>query len=183
MKYALASLALVAALSTTAAIAQTAGIAVIAQGADGTLYLIGPAGRYTINPTPMSDDALAALPDLGPISGGLPTTQTTAANDKPQTLTGQGALNTMPFSLQGGNYTIDWVAVGGATASCNQIAHLRNVPTATAVNFDSRISNEIAAKGQSIHGQTQAYAVPNGQYYVESDGGCGWSITISPQTP
>ena len=183
MKYVFAAAALVAALSATAVSAQSTGSATVVQGSDGTLYLVGQAGRYTLSPTSMTDAQIAALPDLGPISGDLSGTHPNLPSDQPQTLTGQSAMNTKPFSLQGGNYNIDWVATDGLGSSCNQIAYLKSVPAAGVAAFSTLISNDQAAKGQTSHGETQAYAVPAGQFYVASEGDCGWSITVSPQTP
>jgi hypothetical protein len=43
----------------------------IAQAGDGTLYVITPLGRYTLVPDVISDEDLAALPDLGSLPGGM----------------------------------------------------------------------------------------------------------------
>jgi hypothetical protein len=44
----------------------------IAQGSDGTLYLVTGTTRYVIAPDPISDDDLAALADGGPVGSQLP---------------------------------------------------------------------------------------------------------------
>jgi hypothetical protein len=43
----------------------------VAQAADGALYVITPLGRYALVPEAISDEELAALPDLGSLSGGM----------------------------------------------------------------------------------------------------------------
>jgi hypothetical protein len=57
-------------LAATAAAQATPGQVV--SGPDGTLYLVTDAGRYTLVPGEISDADLAALPDLGTVTGELP---------------------------------------------------------------------------------------------------------------
>jgi hypothetical protein len=180
----------------------------IAQGSDGTMYLIVGGGRYTIAPDAISDDELATLPDEGTIGGQLPlppvpaiavlTSAPTATAvvaaaptatpvpvqaEQPVTVSGSGEMNSKPFALRGGNYTVSWavtVAKGGyGYFSAGLVAvDPQNHSTAGAgsATFDS---------GQTKTGENQAYNLAPGQYYIHmSTAGVGtidWKVTVTPQ--
>jgi hypothetical protein len=172
---------------------------VVAQGSDGTLYVVTDHGRFTLIPVPIADDEINASADLGTIDSSqmalamptaaplLPTatpipptatpvpsaTTATTTPFAPVTLSGHGEINTRPFHLVDGNYTSDWTVSG----HCFHAARL------TAV--DGRRLREDALSPAEVFdgsrtGQTQLYNVPAGDYYAAlNDSGCDWTINIS----
>ena len=101
---------------------------------------------------------------------------------EPITVSGVGQLNTRPFALESGNYSISWVATAepGSRLGCSFSATLRPVSKLTSFYGES-IGNGEAAPQQPYHGETQVYSVPTGSFYLEANTRCGWAITIQPQ--
>lgn len=88
------------------------------------------------------------------------------------TLNGSRSLNTAPFALNGGDYTINWTASGAATG-CAHYGALVSLDGAPGESF---------AGGQAGSGETHAYKLKKGQYYLRMNSGCNeWSVTISHQ--
>jgi hypothetical protein len=180
------------------AIAQQASRFAVVQSSDGTLYLLTRDGRYTLTPELISDDDLAKLPDLGTTSGisvsipsalatqasptttSLPATAISSATN-PVTISGQGTMNTKPFDLAAGNYTVDWTAKdnqGSGRVGCFHGASLK--PVTPGRSFSESLGSGQVGASQTATGQTQIYGVPAGQYYVDTTSGCAWTITLTP---
>lgn len=112
-----------------------------------------------------------------------PTATATPPAMLPITLTGKGGLNTLPFSLGGGNYSVDWKAVDQpASFGCFYGGTLKAVDgSLTApLNFASVGSGKVE-KGKSLTGTTQLYNVKPNTYYLDMSSSCDWSVTISTQ--
>lgn len=112
-----------------------------------------------------------------------PTATATPPAMLPVTLTGKGGLNTLPFRLDGGSYSVDWKAVDQPTGSgCFYGGTLKAVDgSLTApLNFASVGSGRVE-KGKSLSGTTQLYNVKPNTYYLDMSSSCDWSITISTQ--
>jgi len=98
--------------------------------------------------------------------------------EQPITLIGSQDLSTKPFELVGGNYAIGWLASRSSTTGCFFDALLRG-----SNNGVTEIFGHSAASGaNSTTGETQAYNVKNGQYYVHVIASCEeWAVVIAPQ--
>jgi hypothetical protein len=170
----------------------------IAQGSDGTLYLIVGGTRFELVPDEISDDDLAALDDGGTIGSQLPAptpvpsptplppTETpvpTVPPEAPINFTGSGEQNTKALTLRGGTYTVGWSVNWPGTAPGGQRSFaalaLKNVDLsqATPVNL---VDKELDP-GTTLSGETQAYSLPAGQYYVAAIGEASWKVTVTPQ--
>lgn len=172
---------------------------VVAQGGDGTLYLLTDHGRYTLVPVGISDDELNASVDLGPVDGDnlaiawptpAPTvapivtsvsptaTPVPVAAPEPFTpiqVSGRGEEATRPFRLPGGNFTSEW-RISGGSPTCFKTVRLlstsRQIPTTTILPTD------YYGAAQKT-GTTQVYNLPAGDYYANGvGGGCDWAITL-----
>lgn len=165
----------------------------VVQTTDGTLYLIVPEGRLWLIPQPITDEELLALPDIGAVIGELPTptpvppTPTPvpappATAEEPVTVSGERTMSTRPFMLRGGNYTARWTAQPiGSSPSCFHGATLR--PVTPGGRFLSGTLGSGSVQGAApVSGETQAYNVPTGSYYVDALSMCAWSVTIRPLT-
>lgn len=97
----------------------------------------------------------------------------------PLVLTGtDAAQNTPPFTLAGGNYTLAWSAVNTQTsgAACLLADELKPVDPAS-LAFEQiggvRVTTQDA-------GQTIAYNLPAGAYYLKNLSTCQWTVTVTP---
>lgn len=99
--------------------------------------------------------------------------------EQPVVVTGSGMTQTRPFVLAGGNYTIDWTAQDkNPRTPCFHSGALRGVDNSTTQSLGLKSVDA----GQSASGETTAYHLIPGQYYLSMTSGCDWSVTISPLT-
>jgi hypothetical protein len=180
---------------------------VVAQGSDGTLYVVTDRGRFTLVPVAISDDEVNASVDLGALDGSqilgaapvaaappAPPAPTeapiapaatpvppTPVPVKPIALNGKGTLNTQAFHLSAGNYNVNWKAhVDEVFGSYG--ASLKPVTPNSRFFSGSLGSSGFLKQGQSADGQTVVYNVPEGDYYVDaSSPGATWTITLEHQ--
>ena len=154
----------------------------VVEASDGTLYLVHDMLRQPIEPQPISDPELAALREGEVIIDGvlpmprLPTPTPAAGQEEPVTLTGEGTMQSHPFSLRGGAYRMLWTANAGPTSDCAMDVSLLAVETGriTAV-FESNV-----AAGTQGSGEAYAYRVAPRDYYFGVHSTCEWSLTIGP---
>lgn len=157
-----------------------AGKLVIAQGGDGTLYVVTDKGRYTLVPVGISDEELNASVDLGTVGGDQ---LVQPVQQQPVTIEGEGGFNSAPFSLPAGNYLVTWTAKPQASSRVNQCfygASLKPVtPAAPGSGFISASLGNAQVDGTKT-GETRIYNVPAGDYYVTASSSCRWSVTLTP---
>ena len=181
---------------------------VIGQTSDGTLYLFTPAGRYNVTPQPVTDDMVALFPDLGQVNGRLPPVPaptptivstvtpvtpssvlpTATATIQAITLSGRQTMLSQSFSLQGGNYAVTWKAwplpVNGYAEDCVYSARLKPIDAqVTLASGDSlgrgQVSHGLSTAVSGVTGETTLSNIPAGQYAVQSNSGCVWSVTLA----
>jgi hypothetical protein len=193
-------------LTLASSSAQSQAAPRLVQAADGTLYLVTDEGRLLIQPAPISDEELAVLPDLGATDEFLPSlapspevvrevvtivvTPTPAPTPQPAqaaiTLSADGAQNTRPFTLQGGNYVASWRAARHAAdpTPCVHAASLsstvRSGFSSSVPAFTDPIGGVRTISQGPASGESQIYGVPPGEYFVDYSGSCEWAITITP---
>jgi len=106
--------------------------------------------------------------------------QTPAVQD-PFTIAGQGTMKTSLFTLAGGTYKVNWQATdppgGGASVGCFHGARL----TPEAGSFGENLGSGTPAAGATLTGETFAYSVKPGRYFIDATSGCQWSITLTNQ--
>ena len=86
-------------------------------------------------------------------------------------------MKTALFTLRGGNYVITWTATPNSKVGCFHGGALRALEGTFSEHFGSTTNSQAPATGE-----TRAYNVPPGQYYVETTSGCDdWTMTITPQ--
>ena len=103
---------------------------------------------------------------------------------QPVTITGEGTVNSRPFTLLGGHYTARWEARPPNVNPCSYIASLRPVVPNQQFITATLGNASVPAGGAPLTGETQVYSLPRGEYYVASVGsGCAWTVTLSPQVP
>lgn len=115
---------------------------------------------------------LTALPTPAPTATPTPPAM------NPIGLTGRGRLNTPPFRLDGGNYSVEWTASDSGTVGCFHSGDMRAVdgsPGAETVGSGS------VERGKSRTGATQMYNVKPNTYYLAISSSCDWSVTIATQ--
>jgi hypothetical protein len=96
---------------------------------------------------------------------------TPVASGMPLTITGKGRVQTAPFTLDGGAYTVDWSAtdVSGVT-----LIYLQS-PTEPVLESLMKGNDK---DGKS--GQTHIYKMKPGSYYLNVALPAGWSVTFTP---
>jgi hypothetical protein len=89
----------------------------------------------------------------------------------PLTIKGKGRVQTAPFTLEGGAYTVDWSAtdVSGVT-----LIYLQS-PTEPVLESLMKGSGK-----DDKSGQTHIYKVKPGSYYLNVALPAGWSVTFTP---
>ncbi len=108
-----------------------------------------------------------------------PTATATPPAIMPIVLAGKGQMNTTPFRLDRGNYTVDWTATAqSSTITCYHRSQLRAVD-GTPI-FQTAGSGTVE-KGKSLAGTTQLYIINPNSYYLDMETGCDWSVTITTQ--
>jgi hypothetical protein len=117
---------------------------------------------------------------------GVPQTLTPAATggqESPITITGNRTLNSRPFHLVGGDYTVTWSATSGGRFDfgCAHAAGVDSVADGYE-GIDAPLKVDVPAY-KTLTGETQAYSVQGGDYYIRALSQCpNWSVTIGPQT-
>lgn len=107
-----------------------------------------------------------------------PTATLTPTAIAPVALKGKGQLNTLPFMLDRGNYTLDWTATNQSASTCYHRGQLRAVD-GTPI-FES-VGGGTVEKGKSLTGATQIYITKPNTYYIDMESSCDWSVIISTQ--
>lgn len=96
-------------------------------------------------------------------------------------LSGDGSLNTLPFDLSGGAYTVRWSGSTGSRpiALGNVILYLKRTdgPLGTELLVNTTVSQQIP----TASGETHVYNVKPGSFYLAVTSPGEWSVTISPQ--
>jgi hypothetical protein len=164
----------------------------IAQGDDGTLYLIAGPVKYELTPDPISDDELAALQEGGPIGGSQlppqPAPTPTPQPRQPVTITETLGASSQPFALVG-NYTVTWTITNPNNDRVFGVSILLQ-PTTSGLSAQQSIVNNITIPaGQTTTGRAQISNVIAGQYGVSINTGTlrgspgngpDWSMTFTP---
>jgi hypothetical protein len=96
-----------------------------------------------------------------------------AFSGDPVTVNGTGQSNSAPFTLTGGAYQVDW-----AFATPSTIASFVNLRSVASENVMDVIYNGTPQSASS--GQTFAYNVKPGAYYLQVRVPAGWSVTLTP---
>lgn len=101
-----------------------------------------------------------------------------AAAGTPITISGDGRQQSAPFHLDGGAYRVDWtygkpVAVGTSIA----------IENADEANWTSSAQVVNGGPIGATSGQTFAYKLKPGTYYVSAQVAAPWSVTLTPITP
>ena len=89
----------------------------------------------------------------------------------PLTLNGSGTAKTAPFSLAAGSYKLNWTCTT-AESSANCIAYLQSVARSrfseTSPDESELLFNELPKRGNTRTGETFAYRIKGGEYYISS---------------
>jgi hypothetical protein len=101
-----------------------------------------------------------------------------AAPQAPVHLQGSGIMNTAPFRLGGGDYTVAWTATdtGSITVGCYHGASLHQT---SGRGGSELLVNELLDGGQTKGGTTHVYNVAAGSYYIDASSGCAWEFDIT----
>ena len=107
-------------------------------------------------------------------------TPTSAADTRnPTTVSGSGIMQSAPFVLGGGDYSVTWSASetddDTPTVGCYHSATLRSAGGGT--TSERLGSGDVSGEGT---GTTTLYGIGTGRYYVDAASGCDWSITFTP---
>lgn len=108
------------------------------------------------------------------------TPQPRPRSDDPVKLSGERSQNTKAFTLSGGNYTARWeIKLPRGSSSCYGGGSLHIVDGNRYVEqlFNALLGDE---KGKSADGETELYGLKAGQYYLDINSGCPWSVEIRP---
>jgi hypothetical protein len=117
---------------------------------------------------------LTALPTIAP------TATATPPAIQPVLLQGAGQMNTLPFRLGGGNYSVDWTAKDRSTAvGCFHGGSLKAVDGSP---MFATVGGGMVEKGKSRSGTTQIYNVKPNTYYLDMISSCDWTVTFSSQS-
>ena len=92
-----------------------------------------------------------------------------------RTFEGDGATETEPFTLQGGDYVFSWWAEGDR--ACQFDSRLRSTTSVRGGQQAGKIFNVTGARAERV---TRVNRVRPGEYYIQVTGRCRWSITITP---
>lgn len=98
----------------------------------------------------------------------------------PFTITGQGTMKTSLFTLNGGTYKVNWQATPTGSSSVVGCFHGANLVPETA-SFGQNLGSGQVAANATTTGETFAYNVKPGRYYIDATSGCQWSITLTNQ--
>ena len=184
-----------AALLTSAAYAQDAQWGLI-QSNDGTLYVVVSGMRHRVQPVVAPDDVISALPEGAAWETGVmadaptvsvqaltftaaPLQAPTQANGTIE-VEGGGTGQSGQFHLSGGNYVIRWTATPLSATGCSLsgVLQLRGQP-----QFQQNIANAVIRDAVRRSGDTRAYALTPGDYFLNMSGACDWRVTVTPQVP
>jgi len=97
-------------------------------------------------------------------------------SEMPTTVSGSGIQKSRPFTLTGGNYSVQWRATSKSSGGCYHGGQIRSLDNP---GFFETVANEMVQGSAS--GETQMYRVRAGQYYADMSSGCDWAITIAPK--
>jgi hypothetical protein len=162
----------------------------LVQSSDGTLYVIAAGTRHRIVPAAVPDDVIAAIPEgeaweTGAMTAVAPQvqpaqTQASAAApvDAAVTLEGSGIQKSRLFRLSGGNYWIQWTATPKSASGCYHGGTLQ-APDQPLVH--ESVGNELINDRNPRSGETRAYNLKPGDYFLNMSSGCDWRVTITPQ--
>jgi hypothetical protein len=112
-----------------------------------------------VTPAPLPATATPLLPANTPV----PPTAVAAPRpvEPPVTMSGRGQMNTLPFTLVGGNYSVSW-QVSANSSSRFWSARLASVDTDSRARGASIGSTGVLASGTNASGQTVAYNLSPG---------------------
>ena len=149
-----------------------------------------PAAQAAPPPQPQAAAAPAApapVPRMAPTATPrpvrvAPTPTPRPPSEEPIKLSGDRDENTRPFTLRGGNYTVEWeTQLRRDASSCYSGATLYRVEGRRYV--ESLYSLTLKRDDErSADGETQVYDLAAGQYYLDvGTTGCSWTVEIRPQ--
>jgi hypothetical protein len=95
-------------------------------------------------------------------------------------LSGDGKLNTRPFDLAGGAYTVRWSGAAKATGGSNLILSLKRTDHPI-LGSELLVNTIVNRDSGSLSGETQIYNVKPGAFYLDVMAPGDWSVTITPQ--
>jgi hypothetical protein len=164
------------------------------QGSDGTLYVVTAGMRHRVVPAIAPDEVIARLPegeawetgvlaDTPPVPihaltlAAVPRLAPTQANGVIE-IEGNGTEISRTFRLSGGNYVIRWTAVSRESQGCTHRGWLEARGQSP---FQQGIANAAVTPGGRQGGETRAYALRAGDYYLNMSSGCDWRVTITAQ--
>lgn len=131
-------------------------------------------------PPPPAPVAQAAPKPAAPVAASAPAPKPVAkpAPEDPVKLSGKEKQKTSPFSLKGGNYTVEWRGDRGQFGG-NLIVRLHILEGGT--GRELLVNTIIERDDRSKNGETQLYNVPAGRYYLDVIAPDDWSVTFTPQ--
>ena len=164
----------------------------IAQGDDGTLYLIAGPVKYELTPDPISDDDLAALQEGGPIGGSQlppqPAPTSVPLPRQPVIISETLGASSQPFALAG-NYAVTWTIANPNNDRMSGVSILLQPTTIGLSPQQSIVNNITIPAGQTTNGRAQVSNVIPGQYEVSMNtdaprgspgNGPDWSMMFTP---
>jgi hypothetical protein len=102
------------------------------------------------------------------------------AAQAPVHLSGSRIMNTAPFSLESGGYTVAWSATPSADNGGIGCYHAANLKPTSGGYGESLVAQSIGGPGEPTSGTTHLYGVGAGSYYVSAISGCGsWTFDLS----
>jgi hypothetical protein len=107
---------------------------------------------------------------------------TPAAPGAPVTITGKGQTQSLPFTLDGGAYTVSWSMTEPSTiASFIHLDAAEPLPGETELQQSLRSGVILNANGKDgSAGGTHLFGVKPGKYYLGVRAPGGWSVTLTP---
>jgi hypothetical protein len=125
----------------------------------------------------LTTSSVPARQDTAPAT---PQCSTVNVAGQPQTISGRGSGNSAPILLDGGSYQVDW-KLSEPTKDYVMLKLQSIDPAAPSRTADYLVTSMPPASTSS--GQSFAYSVKPGTYYLEVRAPAGWTVTLTPITP
>lgn len=98
------------------------------------------------------------------------------AQVEPLVIEGSGIQSSAPFVLDGGDYYIQWTATPKGDGGCYHGGTLEMAGNPLGFVM---LANEILPDSTPVDGETYAYGLKPGRYYLKMSSGCDWRVTLT----
>jgi hypothetical protein len=88
-------------------------------------------------------------------------------------------MKSAAFELHGGNYTITWTATDNQSQSKVGCSHGGSLQRVDPPPASETIANASVSAGRTATGETHAYNLRAGRYFLNMSSGCEWTVTLT----